>query len=142
MGACLDILVVACLCLINATVMLTREPKLPYMGLKLGATFAALTPLGNAVEAYLTFLVAYSNLIPISLYVGIEVMKLVQKFLIEADLEMLHHRDGTRAKSRTSNLVEELGQVEYIFSDKTGPVLDLYGVSIVMKILLVNASRN
>ena len=71
-------------------------------------------------ETFLTFVVNYSNLIPISLYVGIEVMKLAQKFLVDNDLAIYHARTDTRACSRTSNLIEEMGQVEFIFSDKTG----------------------
>ena len=71
-------------------------------------------------ETYLTFVVNYSNLIPISLYVGIEVMKLAQKYLVDNDVEIYHAESNTRACSRTSNLIEEMGQVEFIFSDKTG----------------------
>ncbi|OQS01281.1 hypothetical protein ACHHYP_01364 [Achlya hypogyna] len=109
----------AMLCVINATAMLLWESKytLPYLNEATDKTTPP--PLSDGVEAYFTFVVAYSNLIPISLYVGIEIMKLVQKFLIEADLEMVA-ANGVGTKSRTSNLVEELGQVEYIFSDKTG----------------------
>ena len=37
-----------------------------------------------------------------------------------ADLEMYDHDQGAFCKAQSSNLNEELGQVEYIFSDKTG----------------------
>jgi phospholipid-transporting ATPase len=66
----------------------------------------------------LTYLVAYSHLIPISLYVALEVLKLVLAYLISQDLEMYH--DGKSTSCRSSDLVEELGSVEFIFSDKTG----------------------
>ena len=36
------------------------------------------------------------------------------------DIDMYDHESGTLAKAQASNLNEELGQVEYIFSDKTG----------------------
>ncbi|WZY72553.1 hypothetical protein YC2023_004793 [Brassica napus] len=39
---------------------------------------------------------------------------------INRDLNMYHAETNTPASARTSNLNEELGQVEYIFSDKTG----------------------
>lgn len=68
----------------------------------------------------LTFLVAYSHLIPISLYVALEVLKLVQGMLIRRDKEMYYEEIGRGAIARTSDLVEELGQIEFIFSDKTG----------------------
>jgi phospholipid-transporting ATPase len=40
--------------------------------------------------------------------------------LIDSDLDMYHQQSDTPALARTSNLHEELGQIEYIFSDKTG----------------------
>eukprot|EP00753_Platysulcus_tardus_P007391 PLAT15173.1.p1 GENE.PLAT15173.1~~PLAT15173.1.p1 ORF type:complete len:1229 (+),score=655.01 PLAT15173.1:52-3687(+) len=72
------------------------------------------------LEAYLTFIVAYSHLIPISLYVGLEILKLIQKYLIDNDAGMYDAVSDSPAQARTSNLVEELGQVSFIFSDKTG----------------------
>lgn len=75
----------------------------------------------NAMNFFLqtlTFWVAYSHLIPISLYVALEVLKLFLAKLIGEDLEM--YREGQKAKCKTSDLVEELGQVEFVFSDKTG----------------------
>lgn len=49
-----------------------------------------------------------------------EVVKFQQSSLINSDLDMYHAETDTPAQARTSTLVEELGQVEYIFSDKTG----------------------
>jgi len=68
----------------------------------------------------LTYWVAFSHMIPISLYVIIEVLKLGQGYLINNDVKMYHKDTKNFAKCRNSDLTEELGQVEMIFSDKTG----------------------
>lgn len=49
-----------------------------------------------------------------------EVVKFQQAILINSDLDMYYAPTDTPALCRTSSLVEELGQIEYIFSDKTG----------------------
>ncbi|CAI8602525.1 unnamed protein product [Vicia faba] len=68
-----------------------------------------------------TLITLYSTIIPISLYVSIEMIKFIQSTqFINKDLGMYHNETNTPALARTSNLNEELGQVEYIFSDKTG----------------------
>ncbi|XP_020233201.1 phospholipid-transporting ATPase 3 isoform X2 [Cajanus cajan] len=68
-----------------------------------------------------TLITLYSTIIPISLYVSIEMIKFIQSTqFINKDLCMYHSETNTPALARTSNLNEELGQVEYIFSDKTG----------------------
>ena len=67
-----------------------------------------------------TYWVLYSNLVPISLFVTIEIVKYWQAHLINSDLDIYYDRTDTPAICRTSSLVEELGQIEYIFSDKTG----------------------
>jgi phospholipid-transporting ATPase len=68
----------------------------------------------------LTFIILYNNLIPISLIVTMEVVKFQQAQLINADLDMYYAPSDTPALCRTSSLVEELGQIEFVFSDKTG----------------------
>lgn len=68
----------------------------------------------------LTYWVLFSNLVPISLFVTVEIVKFYQAFLISSDLDMYYKETDTPAVCRTSSLVEELGQIEYIFSDKTG----------------------
>ena len=49
-----------------------------------------------------------------------EVIRLALSFIISWDLAMYHEETDTPAKARTTTLNEELGQIEYIFSDKTG----------------------
>lgn len=71
-------------------------------------------------ERFLVFVVAYSQLIPISLYVALEVLKLIQAYLIAFDQDLYYKEINKRANVRTSDLIEELGQIEFIFSDKTG----------------------
>lgn len=72
------------------------------------------------VKDLLTCIILYNNLIPISLIVTMEVVKFWQAQLINSDLDMYYAKTDTPAVCRTSSLVEELGQIEYIFSDKTG----------------------
>ncbi|KAH9073065.1 calcium transporting ATPase [Lactarius deliciosus] len=72
------------------------------------------------IEDILTFIILYNNLIPISLIVTMEVVKYQQAQLINSDLDMYYAKTDTPALCRTSSLVEELGQIEYVFSDKTG----------------------
>ncbi|XP_069057876.1 phospholipid-transporting ATPase IA isoform X2 [Pleurodeles waltl] len=69
---------------------------------------------------FLTFIILFNNLIPISLLVTLEVVKFIQAYFINWDMDMHYEPTDTSAMARTSNLNEELGQVKYIFSDKTG----------------------
>jgi phospholipid-translocating ATPase len=68
----------------------------------------------------ITALILYGYLIPISLYVSIEVVKVLQAMFINQDLQLYDEETGIPAQARTSNLNEELGQVHTILSDKTG----------------------
>ncbi|KAI3844926.1 hypothetical protein MKX03_019301 [Papaver bracteatum] len=80
-------------------------------------------PKRSAVAAILHFLTAimlYSYLIPISLYVTIELVKILQSQFINQDQQMYYEETDKPARARTSNLNEELGQVNTILSDKTG----------------------
>eukprot|EP01006_Ploeotia_vitrea_P042438 TRINITY_DN66629_c0_g1_i1.p1 TRINITY_DN66629_c0_g1~~TRINITY_DN66629_c0_g1_i1.p1 ORF type:complete len:1318 (+),score=104.39 TRINITY_DN66629_c0_g1_i1:249-3956(+) len=71
-----------------------------------------------------TFLILMSALIPISLTVTMEMVKVVHALFINQDIKMAWEDPETNqwhaARARTSNLSEDLGRIEYIFSDKTG----------------------
>lgn len=75
---------------------------------------------GLFFKDFLTFWILFSNLVPISLFVTVELIKYYQAFMIGSDLELYYEETDTPTVVRTSSLVEELGQIEYIFSDKTG----------------------
>lgn len=73
-----------------------------------------------AILHFLTAMMLYGYFIPISLYISIEIVKLLQAQFINRDIHMYHEESDTPAHARTSNLNEELGQVDTILSDKTG----------------------
>ena len=52
--------------------------------------------------------------------VTMEIVKVVQATLIGNDLDIYYDKTDMPAIARSSGLIEELGQVEYVFSDKTG----------------------
>lgn len=65
-------------------------------------------------------LVLYGYLIPIALYVSLEVVRVAQALFIVYDAEMYDPATDKRARVKSPGLNEELGQVDTIFSDKTG----------------------
>lgn len=74
----------------------------------------------DGVFAFITFLILFNTFVPISLYVTLETVKVFQAKLIANDHTMYYAERDMWAQARTSNLHEDLGQISYIFSDKTG----------------------
>ena len=74
-------------------------------------------------------------MIPISLYVVLEIIKSIQGLLIYYDPEIYDESINKKATIRTTQLIEELGQVEFIFSDKTGTLTQN---SMVLKQIYIN----
>uniref|UniRef100_A0A8C3ABI2 Phospholipid-transporting ATPase n=1 Tax=Cyclopterus lumpus TaxID=8103 RepID=A0A8C3ABI2_CYCLU len=78
---------------------------------------------GASYRGFLSFwgyIIVLNTMVPISLYVSVEVIRLGQSKFINWDLQMYYPDNDTPAKARTTTLNEQLGQIEYIFSDKTG----------------------
>lgn len=70
---------------------------------------------------FFTFWILLSYLVPISLFVTLEIVKFWQGFIfINFDKMMRNPVTKEHAICRNSNLNEDLGKVEYVFSDKTG----------------------
>jgi phospholipid-translocating ATPase len=64
--------------------------------------------------------IRFQNIVPISLYISIEVVRTCQAAFIYFDMDMYYKKTDSPALARTFTLSDDLGQIEYIFSDKTG----------------------
>jgi len=76
---------------------------------------------------YLTYFILLSFMIPISLFVTMELCKASQSVLMYWDLSMSREMpDGTTqyCRPKTSNLNEQLALVQYVFTDKTGTLTE------------------
>lgn len=78
----------------------------------------------GVISNFLGFIVLYNYLIPISLYVTIEMQKFFGSMFFEWDLRMYDEEGDNAAHANTSDLNEELGQIQYLFSDKTGTLTE------------------
>lgn len=107
--------VLVTMCLIGAigcSIVTDREDK--YLGLH-NSDWEYRNGLMIGFFTFFTLVTLFSSIIPISLYVSIEMIKFIQSTqFINRDLNMYHAETNTPASARTSNLNEELGQVEYI----------------------------
>lgn len=72
------------------------------------------------LKAFGTWILLFTNMVPISLLVSLEIVKFSQALFIGWDVEIYSLEKDMPTKVQSNNLNEELGQVEYIFSDKTG----------------------
>lgn len=76
---------------------------------------------GFGIVTLLTYWIILSYMVPISLFVTMEVVKFWQGFMfINMDPYMVDPDSLEGARCRNSNLMEDLGKIEYVFSDKTG----------------------
>ncbi|KAI9755089.1 MAG: hypothetical protein M4579_004428 [Chaenotheca gracillima] len=72
---------------------------------------------------FASFIIMFNTMIPLSLYVSLEIVKLAQMYFLN-DVDMYDEASNTPMEARTSTINEELGQVSHIFSDKTGTLTD------------------
>jgi phospholipid-translocating ATPase len=76
-----------------------------------------------SLNGFITFwaaIILFQNLVPISLYISLEIIKTLQAFFIYSDVEMYYDKIDYPCTPKSWNISDDLGQIEYIFSDKTG----------------------
>ncbi|KAJ0065247.1 hypothetical protein NL108_006602, partial [Boleophthalmus pectinirostris] len=83
-----------------------------------------LSPIMSAIYLFLTMIIVFQVLIPISLFVSIEIVKICQVYFIHNDLELYDEETDSHLQCRALNITEDLGQMQYIFSDKTGTLTE------------------
>ncbi|KAI1491977.1 P-type ATPase [Biscogniauxia mediterranea] len=70
------------------------------------------------------FAIMYNNVIPLALYVTLELTRIGQMLMLNGDIDMYDEATDTPARCNTNTILENLGQVSYIFSDKTGTLTE------------------
>lgn len=74
-------------------------------------------------QIFIGYVILFNTLIPLSLYVSLEIIKVGQLILM-TDVEMYDPVSNTPMVCNTTTILENLGQVNYVFSDKTGTLTD------------------
>eukprot|EP01127_Copromyxa_protea_P016071 TRINITY_DN4718_c0_g1_i2.p1 TRINITY_DN4718_c0_g1~~TRINITY_DN4718_c0_g1_i2.p1 ORF type:complete len:1147 (+),score=193.04 TRINITY_DN4718_c0_g1_i2:144-3443(+) len=116
------------LCVISAMFSLFWETQwgvfMPYLKIAPNARWSIGTAMYNFISMVGSYFILYSNFIPISLYVSMEFVKLISAVVFSQDPDLYWAPTQSGLVVRTSNLLEELGQVNHIFSDKTGTLTE------------------
>jgi len=82
---------------------------------------------GITMETFFSFLssiIVFQIMIPISLYITMELVRLGQSYFMIEDKDMYDTKSGSRFQCRSLNINEDLGQIRYVFSDKTGTLTE------------------
>ncbi|KAJ6260842.1 Phospholipid-transporting ATPase DNF1 [Drechslerella dactyloides] len=75
------------------------------------------------VDGLITFwtaVILFQTLVPVSLYISLEIIKTAQAFFIFSDILMYYEPLDYPCTPKSWNISDDVGQIEYIFSDKTG----------------------
>ncbi|XP_050647547.1 phospholipid-transporting ATPase VD isoform X3 [Macaca thibetana thibetana] len=83
-----------------------------------------ISPLLAGFYMFWTMIILLQVLIPISLYVSIEIVKLGQIYFIQSDMDFYNEKTDSTVQCRALNIAEDLGQIQYLFSDKTGTLTE------------------
>lgn len=85
-----------------------------------GAVHGDDNPNINGLIAFANSPITFQNFVPISLYISFEVVRTIQALFIFEDHDMFYEKASRRTTAKSWNLSDELGQIQYILSDKTG----------------------
>ncbi|TFK30277.1 phospholipid-translocating ATPase [Coprinopsis marcescibilis] len=110
--------VMAVVCAIVDSILQHRYyPEAPWL---YGANLPTDNPSINGLITFFFALITFQNIVPISLYISIEFVRTAQAAFIYFDKQIYYEKTDKPTIARSWNLSDDLGQIEYIFSDKTG----------------------
>ncbi|KAI5281479.1 hypothetical protein KEM54_003276 [Ascosphaera aggregata] len=78
------------------------------------------SPAVSGVVTFWAAIILFQNLVPISLYITLEIVRTIQAIFIYSDTYMYYDKLSYPCTPKSWNISDDLGQIEYIFSDKTG----------------------
>ncbi|EPE08133.1 phospholipid-transporting atpase 1 [Ophiostoma piceae UAMH 11346] len=81
--------------------------------------FGSTAPLAGFITFWAA-VILFQNLVPISLYITVEIVRTLQAIFIYSDVEMYYDKTDQPCIPKSWNISDDVGQIEYIFSDKTG----------------------
>ena len=70
------------------------------------------------------FMIMFNNVIPLALFISLEIVKVGQMLMVSGDVEMYDEDSNTPMTCNTNTILENLGQVQYVLSDKTGTLTE------------------
>ncbi|XP_010857171.1 PREDICTED: probable phospholipid-transporting ATPase VD isoform X3 [Bison bison bison] len=121
---CVLLLVVMCLTgALGHGIWLSRYGNIPFFNIP-EPDGHSLSPVLAGFYMFWTMIILLQVLIPISLYVSIEIVKLGQIYFIQSDVDFYNEKMGSTVQCRALNITEDLGQIQYLFSDKTGTLTE------------------
>lgn len=73
---------------------------------------------------FMSAVIQFQVLIPIALYISMELVRVGQAYFMIQDKDMFDESTNSRLQCRALNINEDLGQIKYVFSDKTGTLTE------------------
>ncbi|XP_032962486.1 phospholipid-transporting ATPase VD isoform X2 [Rhinolophus ferrumequinum] len=120
------VLLLAVMCLTGALghgIWLSRYENILFFNIP-EADGHVISPVLAGFYMFWTMIILLQVLIPISLYVSIEIVKLGQIYFIQSDVDFYNEKMDSTVQCRALNITEDLGQIQYLFSDKTGTLTE------------------
>lgn len=78
----------------------------------------------ESVFAFLSSVIVFQVMIPIALYISLELVRVGQAYFMVKDAKLFDEATNSTFQCRALNINEDLGQIKYIFSDKTGTLTE------------------
>ncbi|KAF2745876.1 phospholipid-translocating P-type ATPase [Sporormia fimetaria CBS 119925] len=116
-----NFIVLFCMCLVSGIVLgvYWAKPDTSHAFFEFGS-YGNGSAATDGVIAFWAGIILFQNLVPISLYITLEIIRTAQAYFIYSDVKMYYEKIDYPCTPKSWNISDDVGQIEYIFSDKTG----------------------